>query len=71
MTQNQPNTPEITITPDSPDHGYYHISTSDIPYDHTNGEYWYSPDEIFLDQFHKYDDQIFLAIEATHKTGND
>jgi hypothetical protein len=59
--------PEIIITPNRTDHGYYYINANDIPHDHKNGEYWIEPDEIFLDQFHKYADLLFTEISIQHK----
>lgn len=43
--------------------GTYRIEADDIPVLHQSGEWWIEKGTIYLDQTHRYQDDLFKAIE--------
>ncbi len=58
----------INITTSEELFGTYRIEADDIPVLHKSGEWWKEKGVIYLDQTHKYQEELFKAIED--KTGN-
>ena len=51
-------------------YGYYFVNANDIPNSHKSGEYWIEEGTVYLDQFHKYQDELFKAINEVNHEGN-
>lgn len=53
----------ITIEMIDKTSGTYRIDADDIPVLHQSGQWWIEKGTIYLDQTHKYQSEIFRAIE--------